>query len=99
MLKEFEAIKRSTSDAVPRAFLDAVNYLITEKGQNYSELFGEEIEVEFKNKFWKKLFGKITIKRKGIPLSSLMSMIKFVEKLAKEEQRKLKSMKRPSTRR
>ena len=81
-----------------KTILEGLIYLITEKGLSYHDLFGEELEIEFDNKELQKKCGRIIIKRKGMPLSSIIQIINFIKKVQKEEEKRLKNVKRPKRR-
>lgn len=57
-------------------------YLVTEKGLSYTDLFGETITGEIQGLLFKK---KIVLKREGVPIPALIEMLKFQEKILKEQ--------------
>jgi len=95
MFNNFEELKKGIEkDKVQDNWIDAICFLISEKGMSYQDLMGVEYEIEFQKKWLKNLFGNIRIKREGVPLPALVILLRFIEKKMKEEEKAMSKAKR-----
>jgi hypothetical protein len=92
MFKEFQQIRDNSGSE--EEFVKLFCYLITEKGLGYSEVFGEEITLEFENPVMAEKYGKIKLTRPGIPYNALLEIIKFIDYRNEEEKKAYEKIKR-----
>ena len=75
-------------------YVNSVCDLIINHSVSYTDILGEEVEIEFEKKWLRKLIGIIKIRRKGMPIAAYVILLKYLNEQKKEESRRAKRMKK-----
>ncbi len=75
-------------------YIDAVCDLIINHSVSYTDILGEEVEIEFEKEELKDKYGKIIVRRKGMPIAAFVILLKYLNKQKEEESRRAKRMKK-----